>query len=616
MANKPSCINAKGECSKGFPKPYSNQTIIKKDGYPTYTRISPANGGFTFQKNGKIYTDAWVSAYNPFALLKYRCHLNVECVASILSYKYINKYICKGVDMISAEITHKHDQNASDNIQNANDSLIRPQNNPNSHNNDNNNNHEEQKEEKESIDEITKYVSGRYITPHSAAWRLMELPLHESWPPVECLDVHLDGEQFIYYKDEDDEEQLLSKIELKQQTKLTEFFKVCKREKEHPLSDEELNGGKPATELCYSDMPQYFAWQNTQRCWKRRPQRRYRVGRVYRVPPQQKERFYLRLLLTKIQGPTSYADLKKYDGEEWDTFQEAAAARGYVENMAEYYDCMSDAAEAGTPTQIRKLFFYIIKECQPTTDVVQKMWEDFKHFMSEDILYRRKQETGIMNMEMSDDICNHALYLIECDLQQYGLTLNAFGLQPRALDDVSPLSADYVEETSWNKRLMQSVVDANLELMKNNPEQLKFYEDTMKLIRAKKNNPSAPGPTIACIAAAGTGKTFVSNTILAAARAEGVVCLPVASSGLAAMLLKGGRTAHSRFNIPIGTLDDTTMLKLKKHVKKLIREAQVIIWDEFTMQHKSCFEAVDRALRDLMDNNLPWGGKIVIITGI
>ena len=52
---------------------------------------------------------------------------------------------------------------------------------------------------------------------------------------------------------------------------------------------------------------------------------------------------------------------------------------------------------------------------------------------------------------------------------------------------------------------------------------------------------------------AGTGKTFVYNTLLANVRSKGNIALAVASSGIAALLLDGGRTAHSRFKIPLVT---------------------------------------------------------------
>lgn len=55
----------------------------------------------------------------------------------------------------------------------------------------------------------------------------------------------------------------------------------------------------------------------------------------------------------------------------------------------------------------------------------------------------------------------------------------------------------------------------------------------------------------------GTGKTFVYSIMLAHVRSQGQIALAVASSGIAALLLKGGRTAHSRFKIPLD-LDRTS----------------------------------------------------------
>ena len=47
-----------------------------------------------------------------------------------------------------------------------------------------------------------------------------------------------------------------------------------------------------------------------------------------------------------------------------------------------------------------------------------------------------------------------------------------------------------------------------------------------------------------------TGKTFLWNSIVAHLRAQRKIILTVASSGVASLLLPGGRTTHSRFKIP------------------------------------------------------------------
>ena len=52
-------------------------------------------------------------------------------------------------------------------------------------------------------------------------------------------------------------------------------------------------------------------------------------------------------------------------------------------------------------------------------------------------------------------------------------------------------------------------------------------------------------------APAGTGKTFVFNYLLAHFRSIGKIVLAMASSGIASILLPGGQTAHSTFQIPI-----------------------------------------------------------------
>ena len=59
----------------------------------------------------------------------------------------------------------------------------------------------------------------------------------------------------------------------------------------------------------------------------------------------------------------------------------------------------------------------------------------------------------------------------------------------------------------------------------------------------------------------GTGKTFTYKHLLAWTRAQGKVALAVASSGLAALLLEGGTTAHYRFKVPVRQLHDASTCK-------------------------------------------------------
>lgn len=107
----------------------------------------------------------------------------------------------------------------------------------------------------------------------------------------------------------------------------------------------------------------------------------------------------------------------------------------------------------------------------------------------------------------------------------------------------------------------------------------------------------------------GTGKTFLYKALAAHFRALGRVTLCVASSGIAALLLPGGRTAHSRFKIPLA-INESSTCNIKKNSKlaAMIRATSLIIWDEVPMQNKYCFEAVDRTLRDVLDVDSLFGG--------
>ncbi|XP_074096348.1 uncharacterized protein LOC141525685 [Cotesia typhae] len=45
------------------------------------------------------------------------------------------------------------------------------------------------------LDEVTKYEAGRYISTSEAVWRILSFPIHERFPPVMHLAVHLENGQ-------------------------------------------------------------------------------------------------------------------------------------------------------------------------------------------------------------------------------------------------------------------------------------------------------------------------------------------------------------------------------------------------------------------------------------
>ncbi|CAN0904882.1 ATP-dependent DNA helicase PIF1 [Linum grandiflorum] len=95
------------------------------------------------------------------------------------------------------------------------------------------------------------------------------------------------------------------------------------------------------------------------------------------------------------------------------------------------------------------------------------------------------------------------------------------------------------------------------------------------------------------------------RSIIAKVRSLGKIALVVASSGIAATLLPGGVTAHSRFKIPID-VDHASTCSIKKgtSLARLMEQATLIVWDEAPMVHRLSFEAVDRTLCDIIEHRI------------
>ncbi|XP_076881582.1 uncharacterized protein LOC143529741 [Bidens hawaiensis] len=92
--------------------------------------------------------------------------------------------------------------------------------------------------------------------------------------------------------------------------------------------------------------------------------------------------------------------------------------------------------------------------------------------------------------------------------------------------------------------------------------------------------------------------------------------------GISSLLLEGGRTAHSRFLIPINlTKDSQCQVNGNTDDFELLKKTSLIIWDEAPMIHKHAFEVLDRTLKDVMNVDLGntsgslFGGKVVVLGG-
>ncbi|XP_073041919.1 uncharacterized protein [Primulina eburnea] len=215
-----------------------------------------------------------------------------------------------------------------------------------------------------------------------------------------------------------------------------------------------------------------------------------------------------------------------------------------------------------------------------------------------------------------DEIKSHALVEIEKLLRSYGKSLRGFQSMPFPSDEYFQSSQNSLihDEMRFDRRVL---FREHHNLLNNlNDQQRQVYNTIMAVVD------SNTGGIFFVYGYGGIGKTFIWKTMSACLRSNGEIVLNVASSGIASLLIPGGRTAHSRFSIPFNPTEESTCnIKQGSPLAELIVKSKVMIWDEAPMTHKFCFEALDKSMKDIMrfvnpsSLHMPFGGKTVVFGG-
>lgn len=545
-------------CSKRYPRPLLKYTQTGDDGYPQYRRRSPADGGFTIKINGIELDNRWVVPYNPVLSRVFDAHINVELCNSVKSIKYICKYVNKGSDQAAFALENERD-------------------------------------------EVKLYESGRYISSSEAVWRILAFPIHERYPTVFHLAVHLENGQRVYFTSNN----LAEKLSNPPQTTLLAFFELCKTD-------------DFAKTLLYSEVPSYFVWKSNKFTRRKRGKdvdgwpgvkKEHALGRVYTIHPNNTECYHLRLLLHEIRGPTSFSELKTVNGVLHPTFQSTCKALGLLEDDKHWDTTLEEAALCDSPFKLRELFTVMLVFCQLSDPM--SLWEKYKDSFSEDITWQVERELQGSAQQVMDKVYNRCLVLIEdAVLTLGGQGLPQYGLpQPTRSGGVLG-NRDYLRETSYDTNALAQVVSNNEGSLTN--EQLAVYRQVLSSIE------SGAGQVFFLDAPGGTGKTFLINMLLAKVRSDRGIALAVASSGIAATLLEGGKTAHAAFKLPLNLIHaETPLCNISKqsNMAQVLRDCKLIVWDESTMAHKGGFEALSITLKDIRGNDGVMGGVTVLLAG-
>ncbi|GBM32835.1 hypothetical protein AVEN_216539-1 [Araneus ventricosus] len=167
--------------------------------------------------------------------------------------------------------------------------------------------------------------------------------------------------------------------------------------------------------------------------------------------------YYLRLLLHKIKGPTSFKDLRTVNGIEYETYREACLALGLLENDNQWNEALKEAVYSDSPSKIRTLFALILSFCEPSSP--KALWENNKDCMSEDILKKLRAENRRIVLNYTDSIYNEALIKIEDKiLQMIGKSLSEVGMLSPSRQHAHNMSREILRELCYDSDLLLNFV--------------------------------------------------------------------------------------------------------------------------------------------------------------
>ncbi|GJW64668.1 ATP-dependent DNA helicase PIF1-like protein [Tanacetum coccineum] len=179
--------------------------------------------------------------------------------------------------------------------------------------------------------------------------------------------------------------------------------------------------------------------------------------------------------------------------------------------------------------------------------------------------YNRSKVIKYPELQLSiEQIQNYCLVKIQELLNRNGRSLTDFQDLPHPNPQLL---------TNIDNRLIREALDFDINKSKLehetlhpllNPKQRLIYEQVIESVHNQR------GQFYFVYGPGGTGKTFLYNTIIARLRTERKIVLAVASSG--------GRTAHSRFIIPLELLENNTCgIKQNTHLAEIMKDVQLII---------------------------------------
>lgn len=354
-----------------------------------------------------------------------------------------------------------------------------------------------------NADEIKMFSDGRITSAAEAMWHVLGFATHKQMPAVQRLGCFLPDDPLVIFDAAADPEAI------------AETGEHAAAAPSHLKSWFQLNASDVfARTLLYKDVPKYYVWNDSNHTWQRRKNKSLALGRLYPVDPSNREAWSLRVLLLHCRGATCEADIRTVCGEERATFYDAAIAAGLYDDDAEFFKCL--ASRLIQAPALRSLYVIILLHCQPR-DPTALLFAFFEELTS-DWDGNHDQKLQHLFRFISDHV--------DVALEDLGLD------PPGVVAPVAGRSRFFLE--SFVSNPIEGFVGAQL-----NAEQQSVHDAVLQNMTRAEGH---PGKVFTLMAAAGTGKTFLINAILASARHRSLRVVPCATSGLAASLLGHART--------------------------------------------------------------------------
>ncbi|XP_072054259.1 uncharacterized protein [Arachis hypogaea] len=290
--------------------------------------------------------------------------------------------------------------------------------------------------------------------------------------------------------------------------------------------------------------------------------------------------YYMRILLAVHRGCTTYKSIRTVNGITYSSFQDACYSMGLLCDDREFIAAINEVAELASGGQLRKLFAMLL--ISNSISNPERVWNATWTLLADGILYERRKALKYQGVNVTDDeLKNLCLIEIEKILNNNARSLRDYQSMPYpVMSDVCLFQNKLIEEELAYHTNELTHTNLYTEQKMTHEQRLVFDEILNAVI-------TDSGGFYFVHGHGGCGKTFIWNGLSSAIRSRGKIVLNVTSSGIASLLLPGGRMAHSRFSMPITITDESTCnIKHGSLKAELLIQSSLIIWDEAPMLNK------------------------------